>query len=134
MGEHDCETIARAHLVSLRWASGPSSLRAEPPRHRLRRIALRATGHRLRHFSVVSSCIARRSPKAMPGRLGAKRRGGREAPHLTGTISASARWLRIVLADLDPRAPFDDRDGRVREDAPRLEPRVAQQRVQLLEA
>src|SRR5437899_8289951 len=44
MGEHDCETIARAHLVSLRWASGPSSLRAEPPRHRLRRIALRATG------------------------------------------------------------------------------------------
>src|SRR5438445_6969777 len=44
MGEHDCETIARAHLVSLRWASGPSSLRSEPPRYRLRRIALRATG------------------------------------------------------------------------------------------
>src|SRR3989442_1605698 len=45
MGEHDCETIARAHLVSLKWAFGPSSLRAEPPRHRLRRIALRATAY-----------------------------------------------------------------------------------------
>src|SRR2546425_608434 len=82
MGEHDCETIARAHLVSLRWASGPSSLRAEPPRYRLRRIALRATG-RGQAFSRLF--VVHRTTFAEGDARGGSERSdeGDERPHLT---------------------------------------------------
>src|SRR5437879_5722046 len=102
MGEHDCETIARAHLVSLRWASGPSSLRSEPPRYRLRRIALRATG-RGQAFSRLF--VVHRTTFAEGDARGGSERSdeGDERPPLDGAKSAIARWPRIVTADLARR-------------------------------
>src|SRR5439155_21691480 len=67
MREHDCDTVRDAHLVLVRWAFGPSSLslRASPSSPTANRAP--RDGQRPAIFSAVSSCSARRSPKARPG-------------------------------------------------------------------
>src|SRR5437899_9218785 len=91
--------LAHAHLVSVKWAFGPSSLslRASPSSPSANRAS--RDGQRSGIFSGIF--VVHRTTFAEGDARGGSARSdeGDERPHLTGTKSASAIWPRIVLAD-----------------------------------